>query len=145
MNAKLSIAATSLALLAALSPSALAGDFGISLGKKTKHGSLSLFYSSGGPAYGHAWNSCAPASTACGPNKAWVRGHFESVPQQVRVGAEQHMVWVEPRYETRYDACGRVQTVCVAPGHWKSVCTPGHYETRTYKAFKPGAWVTVGF
>ena len=144
MNAKLSIAALSLGFFAALAPSAAAGEFGISLGKQSKHGSLSLFYSNGGPAYGHASKVCAPVTTCSVPSRAWVRGHYESIPQQVWVASTERTVWVEPRYEVRYDNCGHAHTVCVAPGHWQRVCVPGHFETRTYKAFKPGAWVTVG-
>ncbi len=139
MNAKLSIAALSLGFVAALAPAAPASDFGFSIGKKSKHGSLSFFYSNGGPAYGH----CAP-SYLCAPKKAWVRGHYEHVPQNVWVPAEHRTVWVEARFETRYDSCGRPQKVCVAPGHWKKIYVPGHYETRTHKAFVPGSWVTTG-
>ncbi len=144
MNAKLSIAVLSLGFLAALSSAASASEFGLSLGKKSKHGSLSFSYSTGGPAFGHASRICAPVYSECGPKKAWVRGHYENVPQKVWVGGEHRTVWIEARFATRYDSCGRPERVCVAPGHWKTIFVPGHFETRTCKAFVPGAWVSLG-
>lgn len=49
--------------------------------------------------------------------------------KRVWVPASYRKVWVEPAYETRYDACGRRYRVLVREGHWRTVHEPGRWET----------------
>ena len=50
-------------------------------------------------------------------------------------------VWVDPVYETRYDNCGNPIQVLVTPGHYRTVQTPGHWETRPRTIRHPGRWI----
>ncbi|MBK7877377.1 MAG: hypothetical protein IPJ77_16845 [Planctomycetes bacterium] len=119
------------ALTALIAPEANAQGIELRFGKKTKHGGFGLTYSTGRPA-------CAPAP--CPPPRVWVPGHFETRCQQVFVPGASQQVWVPPVYEWRYDSCGRAYQVCVQAGFWRTVCSPGRYETREVQVWVDGHW-----
>ncbi|MBI5364029.1 MAG: hypothetical protein HZA53_12670 [Planctomycetes bacterium] len=133
---RLALSFTAAALL--LAPHADAQGLSITLGKKTKHGGIALSYSTGHASTGHAY--CAPPPAYCPPPRVWSPGHFETRCQQVFVPGVEQQVWVPPAYEWRYDACGRAYQVCVQGGYYRTVCTPGHYETRTVQVWVDGCW-----
>ena len=72
----------------------------------------------------------------------WIPGHEEQVTRRVWVPGRTRREWVPARVETRFDWCGRPFTVCVRPGHWQTVCDPGHYETFVETIWVPGHWQT---
>ena len=121
-----------LALGAVLAPAAGADSFGIAFGKKTRHGSIAIGYSTGAFwAPSHRMH-CAPP--------VWVPAHFETRCEQVWVAGCYETVWVEPVFELRYDACGRAYKICVAGGHTTVVQKPGHYVTRQVQVWVAGHW-----
>lgn len=128
---RLALSFTAAALLSA--PYAEAQGFSISLGKKTKHGGIALAYSTGFP-------RCAPPPVHCPPPRVWVPGHYETRCEQVFVPGTQQQVWVPAVFEWRYDSCGRAYQVCVQAGHYRTVCSPGHYESRTVQVWVDGSW-----
>jgi hypothetical protein len=124
------IAFPALALLAA--PAHAGGGFEFSFGKKTKHGSFGVTYSTG-----HA----RPVPVAhCPPPRVWVPGHYETRFQDVWVPGPSRQVWVPPVYAWRHDACGRAYQVCVRPGSWRTECAPGRYERREIRVWVDGCW-----
>jgi hypothetical protein len=127
---------TTLSLLAAalLSATAAAGDLSLAYAKHTKHGGFALQFRSG-----DGYAACGPVIRPL-PRKVWTPGHFATVTEKVWVPATREKVWVEPVYATSYDACGRRSERIVSPGHWEIVTTPGHYETRLVKVWRPGCW-----
>lgn len=72
--------------------------------------------------------------------REWVPGHFETVQDRVWVEGRQERVWVAPAYAWRHDACGRAIRVCVQPGYWNTVCTPGRYEMIARQVWIEGGW-----
>lgn len=114
MSKKFTIPLLALLFLGSLAPAARADSFGVTFGKKTKHGSITVGYSTG-PSFGSRYKvHHAP--------RFWVPGHYETRCEKI---------WIEPRYEWRHDACGRAFLACVAPGH---------FVTREVKVFVPGHW-----
>ena len=81
----------------------------------------------------------------CAPRKVWVPGRYEVQMRKVWVEGHNRKVWVEPVYETRFDACGRPFRVLIAEGHYRLVREPGCYQNRRVKVWRPGFWrVTQG-
>lgn len=115
-----------LAGCALLAPAASAHGIEISLGKKSKHSHVGITFSTG-PSY-------------CPPPRTWVAGHYETRCEQVWVPGVEQRVWVAPVYEWRHDSCGRAYQVQVRPGYWKTICSPGHSETREYRVWVEGCW-----
>lgn len=132
-----------------------AGQFGLSIGGRSgalgisiHGGSFGVSYRSGSPGYRasvryapHAPRYEHPA--ACLPRRVWTPGHYDTVERRVWVPGHEDRVWVEPVYETRYDAYGRSCEVLVRAGYWKTVRSPGHYETRRDEVWVPGGWEPV--
>ena len=92
--------------------------------------------------------SAAYGAPNWGPGRArsqpvWIPGHEEHVARQVWVPGRTRQEWVPAQIETRFDWCGRPFTVCVRPGHWRTVCEPGRYETRYETIWVPGHWQTA--
>jgi hypothetical protein len=127
MNTKLlALAPVALALAAG---AAEAQGFGLTFKKDLGHGAA-IHFTLG--------DYCKPA-----PHRRsvhWVPGHYETVERDVWVPGTCEKVWIEPCYETRYDACGRPYRVLVKPGHWTTVETPGHFETRCVQVWVEGCW-----
>jgi len=82
---------------------------------------------------------CAPPPS-CPPAMVWVPAHHETRCEKVWVEGCEQRVWVEPAFEWRYDSCGRSFRFSAGGGHWKTVRTPGHYETRTVQVWVQGEW-----
>lgn len=122
---------SSITALALLAPNADAQGLSVSFGKKTKHGGLALTYTTGA-------KHCAPVHIP--PPRVWVPGHYATRFEQVFVPGATQRVWVPPVYEWRYDACGRAYQACVQPGHYRTVCSPGRYETRPVQVWVDGHW-----
>ncbi|MEM8739739.1 MAG: hypothetical protein AAGG38_14850 [Planctomycetota bacterium] len=58
-------------------------------------------------------------------------------------------VWVEPRYETRYDRCGRPIRVCVRAGYYKEVevchdVRPRHRHLVHHRSSRSGWSIRIG-
>ena len=81
-----------------------------------------------------------PARVRTQPLAIWIPGHQEQVTRSVWVPGRERREWVPARIETRFDFCGRPFTVCVSPGHWRTVCEPGHYESCVETIWVPGHW-----
>ena len=84
-------------------------------------------------------------SPACAPHfayppRVWTPGHYETRCEKVWIEGSETKVWIEPRFEWRYDPCGRAYQVCIEPGRWKTVCTPGHFEQRDVNVWIQGGW-----
>lgn len=78
--------------------------------------------------------------------RQWQQGRVEVIHERVWVPGCARQVWVDPIYETRYDRCGNPIQVLVRAGHYRTVQSPGHYETRPRTIRHPGRWVyTCGF
>ena len=86
-----------------------------------------------------AHHACPPPP-ACPPRSVWVPGHHESRCEKVWVAGCEQRVWVEPAFEWRHPSCGTSFSFGFGGGHWKTVCTPGHYEMRTVQVWVPGQW-----
>lgn len=130
-------AVLALASLGALAPQAHAthaahGGFELVLGKKSKHGSISVRI--GGDDYGHRRRS------DCEPRRVWVPGHYEVRCERVWVPGACERVWVPPVYQWRHDSCGRAYQVLVCDGYWKTVEHPGRWENREVKVWVEGCW-----
>ena len=125
-----------LGISAVIAPSSSADGFGISYTKQSKHGALSLGYSTGAiaPVYPQP---CAPPHC---PPRYWVPAHYETVHRQVFVAGCPRTVWVDPVYEFRRDAWGRTYPVCVASGRYEVVHDGGRYETRPFQVWVAGHW-----
>lgn len=76
----------------------------------------------------------------CSPGRFWVPGHYVTRQQKVWIPASKKKVWIDPVYETRYDACGRPYQVRSRGGGWTVQVTPGHFETRCTKVWVPGVY-----
>jgi len=129
-QSKLSV--LSLVLCAALAPAAKADGFGFSYSANTKHGAITVGYSSApswAPGY-RVRNRCA----------RWIPGHYETVRERVWVPGRVQRVWFEPAYEWRRDACGRAILACVSVGHYEMVRQPGRYEYRDAQVWVAGCW-----
>jgi hypothetical protein len=122
------------AAVAFAAPRAAADGFSITLGKHSKHGSIGVTFSNGGFVHPCPPPPCAP------PPRCWEPGHFEERCERVWVPGAPTQVWVAPVYEWRRDACGRSFQVCVRPGHWETVCSPGRWEERRTRVWVEGHW-----
>lgn len=123
-----------LAFSALLAPRADAHGFELILGKKSKHGSISLTIGNGAE-YGHRGH--APV---CAPPRAWIAGHYETRCERVWIPGRCESVWVEPVYQWRHDSCGRAYQVVVCAGYWKTVEQPGCWQERNVQVWVEGHW-----
>ncbi len=121
-----------LLLMLGLTTLASAQGFGFSYGRHGHHRCVSVGFSTGwgpGPV-------CGPVVYA--PAHVWVPAHYETVTQQVWVPGCARQVWVDARYETRYDGQGRPYQVMVCAGHFETIQDPGHYENRAVSVWVEG-------
>jgi hypothetical protein len=81
-----------------------------------------------------AWRSAAYA------RRVWVPGRYETQRVRVWVPEERRRVWVEPVFSLRFDLWGRASRVLVSAGYWRTVVTPGHWELRAVRTWRPGSW-----
>jgi len=86
----------------------------------------------------HHAPSVRVSSYSHAPRRVWVPGHHETRLEQVWVPGCSERVWVEPVFELRLGSCRTWIRVEVAPGHWRTVQHPGHYETRAVSVWIPG-------
>jgi hypothetical protein len=135
--AKLKFSIALLLAAAVFAPSADAQGFGIGFNKHSKNGSIGVWWN-GGHHGGHHNKHWKPAPPHCA--QEWVPAHYETIREKVWVAGREEKVWVEPIYETRCDYHGRPIHVLVRPGHWKKICTPGHYEYCERKVWVEGCW-----
>jgi len=138
MFSRSKLPALSLALCAVLAPASRADGFGISIFKNSRHGAISLGYSTGPNS---AW---APAPVYRTPYRhaRWIPGHYRTVRERVWVPGCVQRVWIEPRYGWRRDSCGRPFRGCISRGHYEMVEQPGRYEFRDSKVWVDGFWRT---
>ncbi len=127
MIARLPFLLTTLAALPLLALDAHAGGgIAIGIGHQGHHGSV-------GVQIGIPWGSQRPAPPQYG-------GHWETVVERTWVAGTFTQVWIQPLYQTRYDACGRPYQVCVRAGYWDTRQLPGYYEDRTCRVWRPAGW-----
>jgi len=74
--------------------------------------------------------------------RVWVAGHYDRVAYQVRVAGVLRRVRVPARYEWRTDRCGHRYRVLVHRSHYKNVREPDSYQTRYKRVFHPGRYET---
>ena len=154
-----------LTLAGFLAPSANAQRWRLSLGKKTKHGRVTLDLASRG--YGVTYSGShhgtyigshhrsysgshygsyrgsyrgrhAPVhhhGSSCG----YVQGHYQNVSERVWTPGHSERVWVPARYETYYDAHGAHQRL-VANGYYDVIQHPGHYDIQTRRVWVPARY-----
>ncbi len=65
---------------------------------------------------------------------------YRTVVRRVWIPGTVERVWIEPVYETRYDACGRPIRILVCEGTWKDIERPGHYAIRYVRVWTPARW-----
>ncbi len=130
MFARLPLILASFAALPLLAADAQAGG-GLSIGfsKHGRHGSVGVQI--GFP--GRGYDDCAPRPPQYG-------GHWETVCERVWINGTCEQVYVQPIYETRWDACGRPYQVCVRAGYWNTVQHPGHWEERSRQVWRQAGW-----
>jgi len=75
-----------------------------------------------------------------GPSRHWVPGCHETVHERVWVPGGYRRRWIEPAYETRFDACGNAVRVLVRAGHFTVVYEAGRYEVRPRRVWRAGHW-----
>ena len=131
---KLSI--VSVLATAALAPAARADGFGFEVSKHGKHGA----HASLGFWIGGGERACPTPPPVCPPPSDWIPAHYETIVDRVWIGGSEQRVWEPALYDWRRDACGRPFQVCVRPGSWRNVCTPGHFEERSRQVWCPGGW-----
>ncbi len=131
------------ALLAA--PAAAQGFWGsIGFGHHGRRAHVQADYGHGGH-YGHGgYGGGRHGGYDRCETRVFVPGCYETVAQQVWVPGRVSQVWCEAVYDTCYDACGRPYRRCVSQGYWKSVQSPGCYETRYVQVWREGYWTTRG-
>lgn len=120
--------------LLGLSSSAQAGDWGLTLGKRSKHGQVSLHLGSHGA--GISYRDRRFADRRYGPRRV-ARGHYRTVSERVWVPGTTERVWVPERYEVWVDVCGIEHRRLVAPGYYETLRHPGHYDVRTRRVWVP--------
>lgn len=132
MNIRRPLFLSALLLGFAFAPSAKAQELGIQV--HGRHSSIQVRFGDRSP------RDCAPARPIGYDTREWIPGHYETISEQVWIAGREERVWVEPAYAWQYDACGRARYGCVRAGFWKTVCTPGHFETCTRKVWVEGGW-----
>jgi len=132
MLTSLKFAFLTLALTSVLAPAARADGFGIHAEKHTKHASVGVWFGSPAPV-------CPPRPIGYA-QREWIPAHWQTVNDNVWIPGREEQVWNAPVYEWRTDHCGRSYSVCVQPGFWSRVCTPGHYEVRPRSVWVEGGW-----
>ena len=126
----------SLGACALLVPAASADSFGFSFGRRSRHSAIAFGFSTG--------PVCAPVRVVRYAPRVWVPGHYETVCREVWIEGRVEQVWVEPRFELRYDSCGRAFQFLVSDGCWRTVRHPGHYETQRFQVWVEGQWQAQG-
>ncbi|MBK7643907.1 MAG: hypothetical protein IPJ19_12815 [Planctomycetes bacterium] len=117
-------------LAAALAPAARANsDIELRFGQRTNHAGIEIRLF-GGHEHGHGHEHA----------RTWVPAHYETQLQKVWVDGVEQKVWVAPVYDWRYDPCGRPYKVQLEVGHWKTICQPGHFESRRVQVWVCGHW-----
>jgi hypothetical protein len=116
-------------------PLAAADGFGITFGATGKHAGFGIEFTT----RAIAAPAPPPPAIQCAP-EVWVPGHYEVVLQPVWVEGPAREVWCAPAYQWRRDSCGRLFKIMVSPGHWTTVTSPGHNETRRVEVWQPGRW-----
>ncbi len=74
------------------------------------------------------------------PRRVWIPGAWVEQHTRVFLPGHTERVWQEPRFEWRYDDCGRAITVQVAAGCWRTVQHPGHWKVEAVSLWRPGHW-----
>lgn len=67
-----------------------------------------------------------------------VRGHWETVCEQVWVPPSCREEYVPARYGWVRDPCGNRHWGVVEPAHTRTIHVPGHFENRTRRVWVPG-------
>ncbi len=79
-----------------------------------------------------------------GPTRqVWVPGAWVHETRRTWVPGRSERVWQPPRFETRFDFCGRAFQVQVSAGHWTTIHHPGYWQEQTVRVWRPGHWQTV--
>lgn len=119
------------------------GFLNLSFGKhkRGKHFGFNIGIPIGGrPAY-HPAPRPLPAPAPCHVHRACcyrvIPGHYNVVAERVwRPGCSQQ-IWEAPVYRTEYDHCGNPVQVLVRAGYYRTVATPGHWETIQRRVWIP--------
>ena len=122
-----------LLLVSAFASGAHAQRLSVSLGVHGQYGALGLSF--GAP---------APMCPAQRP-RVWIPGRYELSCERVWIPGSSRNVWVPPVYREHYEypcegGFRRRVRVLVSPGYWRTVTSPGHYESRSVRVWQPGHW-----
>ena len=77
-------------------------------------------------------------------SRVWIPGRYEIVEERVWIPGCDERVWVEPVYELRSCAYGAAYRVLVCAGHFEIRRSPGHFELRSARVWRPGYWIARG-
>jgi hypothetical protein len=133
LNKILAILPVAIIIMAGSIPAQAQGGFGFGYSKFGKHSAISVGFSSGFRHPGRV--------IVVDPVRRFVPGHYETRCTEVWVPGCVKEIYVEPLYETLVDHCGNVTRVLVREGHFKTIRTPGRFETRCTEIWVPGCYV----
>jgi len=132
--------------LAALAPTAQAGDFSLIFGIGDRHGNtVRVRHDRAGHrerVSSHRRHHRHTPRYRVITERVWVSGHYDRVAYQARVAGVTRRVRVAARYEWRTDDCGRRYRVVVRRSHYDNVREPDRYVTRYKRVFHPGRFET---
>ena len=74
------------------------------------------------------------------PRQTWIAGHYEFVNRDVWIPGRIERVYVEPIFETRWNACGLAVRVVIREGYFRDVRRHGHFISRSVRTWIPGQW-----
>ena len=80
-------------------------------------------------------------NSSCSSNNSYSSrrssGYYETVSTRVWIPGTCHQVWVPARYEYRRSHCGTYRRVLVCAGHYETRRSPGRYEYRNTRVWRP--------
>ncbi len=115
-----------------VSPVASAQELQVGLERSLGGASVRAALYLGDPGPGYRLTYCRPRHGAS--------DRYRTVARRVWVPGTVERIWIDPVYETRYDACGRPVRILICEGTWKDIERPGHYEIRYVRVWTPTRW-----
>ena len=135
------------ALIAALAigaPTASAQEWNFSIGKKTKHGHVSVdFGTRNRRPYRRFGRDHNPRRVHLGHrhrhgDACYSRGgYYENRPYEVWVPGDYRRVWVPAEYDYYIDECGVTRRQVIRAAHYETIQNPGYNQTRYRRAWVP--------